>query len=283
MAPANMKKPKALLFDIGGVCVISPMSAILDYERSQNIPIGWINYAISKSKPNGAWQQLERGDILMDQAFFAAFKRDLEHPFRWKEYLMMLAKRRAEKSDQKHQPISESDLPPPPTVDAEAMFWNMMRVSRQPDPYMAPALRKLKQSGQFILGALSNTVIFPPGHPFGMPSERPEEDVKAQFDVFVSSAHVGLRKPERPIYELAVRWLTEAYQAGTWGGGKQPGTLEPQDIVFLDDIGENLKMGKAVGIRTIKVPLNGTKDVVRQLEQLTGLSLLEDAAGTSKL
>lgn len=54
---------------------------------------------------------------------------------------------------------------------------------------MYPALQALKKSGKYILAALSNTVIFPEGHPFSNPP--PDKDIKRVFDVFVSSAHVG--------------------------------------------------------------------------------------------
>ncbi|KAK5279440.1 hypothetical protein LTR16_007673, partial [Cryomyces antarcticus] len=65
------KPPKALLFDIGGVCVVSPFQAILDYETAHGIPPGWVNFSISRSAPNGAWQRLERGEIPLDAAYFA--------------------------------------------------------------------------------------------------------------------------------------------------------------------------------------------------------------------
>jgi hypothetical protein len=38
----------------------------------------------------------------------------------------------------------------------------MMDGSRAPDPWMFPALKKLKASGKHILAALSNTMIYPP-------------------------------------------------------------------------------------------------------------------------
>lgn len=284
------RRPKALLFDIGGVCVISPMSAILAYERENGIPPGWVNFAISRSKPDGAWHKLERGDIDCDARFFAAFKADLENAAHWPAFMGMLAARKASKaakggrSGSASQQLSKKDLPPVPTVDAETMFWRMMYAAREPDPYMAPALRKLRASGQFLLGALSNTVIFPPGHPLSAPIDDPKMDVKANFDVFVSSAHVGLRKPHRPVYELAMRWMGDAYRSGEWGGGGKPaGELAAEDVVFLDDIGENLKGAKEVGMQTIKVPLGRTKEVVEQLERMTGLSLLEPDSGKSRL
>ncbi|KKY17030.1 putative epoxide hydrolase [Diplodia seriata] len=78
--PAKQSRPKALLFDIGGVCVVSPFQAILDYERAHGIPVGWVNAAIAAAAPAGAWQRVERGEVPLDDAFFAAFAEDLAAP-----------------------------------------------------------------------------------------------------------------------------------------------------------------------------------------------------------
>lgn len=130
---------------------------------------------------------------------------------------------------------------------------------------MYPALKKLRASGQFLMGALSNTIIFPDGHEYNNAS-----DVKNQFDFFISSAHTGLRKPDPKIYQVALQEMDNlAKQRGL------PGT-NPNDIVFFDDIGENLKGAKMAGMRTIKVTLEKTKDAVKELERLTGLQLLNE-------
>ena len=54
---------------------------------------------------------------------------------------------------------------------------------------MYPALQALQKSGKYILAALSNTVPFAEDHPYANPP--PEQDIRAVFDVFISSAHVG--------------------------------------------------------------------------------------------
>ena len=168
---------------------------------------------------------------------------------------------------------SRGSIPSLPSIDAEALFWEMMRVSREPDPYIFPALKKLKASKKFIIAALSNTVIYPPDHEYN--TDRAE--VRSQFDVFISSAHVGLRKPDRKIYDLAVKELDKVSKE-TGGAG-----LEAGDIVFLDDIGENLKTGKDVGMQTIKVQLGATWNAVEELEKITGLDLMDAETRRSKL
>ncbi|KAI1091038.1 HAD-like protein [Rostrohypoxylon terebratum] len=264
---ADRKKPKVLLFDIGGVCVISPFQSILDYELSLGIPPGWINFSISKTAPSGFWHRLERGEIALDDAFYAGFDRDLHDPVRWDTFY---------KVQQSKNPSLPNEIPPLPNLDARWLFNDMMTASTAPDPWMHPALRNLRASGQFILAALSNTVIFPPGHALH------REDffagpIRELFDVFVSSAHVGLRKPDPQIYQYALNEVNNfakshvAEPRGQTLGWKDG--IKPEDIVFLDDIGENLKAAKKAGFRTIKVPLGKAFEAVDELEDITGLKL----------
>jgi epoxide hydrolase-like predicted phosphatase len=252
MAPS---RPKVCLFDIGGVCVISPFKAILEYEQRSNIPVGYVNYSIRALTPNGTWHKFERGEIEYGPEYFKAFKADLENPKLWAQF-------HAEKLN-----VTDPDkLPPIPSIDTEVLYHTMMGMSRQPDPWMWPALKKLKADGRYHLAALSNTSIFPDSAPLIGPPAK--EDVKQIFDVFVSSAHVGMRKPNRDIYEYTLEKLREK-----WGRDIQYG-----DIVFLDDIGENLKMARSLGIRTIRVFLGRTKEAVRELEEVTGLRLIDEKA-----
>ncbi|KAL3438011.1 hypothetical protein BDV09DRAFT_182950 [Aspergillus tetrazonus] len=239
MAP--YQRPVGLLFDIGGVCVVSPFQAILDYEIAHNIPPGWVNFSISRTSPHGSWHKLERGDIKMDADFFAGFNKDLRDPKLWKLFNEGLQKKEPSK-------VLEAN-PPLPEIDAEWLFWEMMRVSRTPDKFMWPALKKLKESGKFIMGALSNTVIFPDGHEFNKDAIGRE----TMFDFFISSAHTGLRKPDPKIYQVALEEMNAAAQRK---GIKQP--VRACDVVFLDDIGQNLKPAKAIGMRTIKAPYSKT-------------------------
>ncbi|KAK1146455.1 hypothetical protein N8T08_002881 [Aspergillus melleus] len=249
--------PLGLLFDIGGVCVVSPFQAILDYEIANNIPTGWVNFSISRTSPNGSWHKLERGEIKLDADFFTAFNSDLKNPELWRKY----------HETHLRKPTGDASLLPPlPELDAEWLFWEMMRISREPDPYMFPALRKLKESGKFVLGALSNTVRFPDGHPYNNDTAK----IRAPFDFFISSAHTGLRKPDPKIYAAAVNEMDAmAKKKGMKGASAS-------DIVFFDDIGENLKGAKKAGMRTVKVNLGKTQDAVRELEKITGLQLLDN-------
>ncbi|CZR53435.1 related to epoxide hydrolase [Phialocephala subalpina] len=301
MPPSN--QPKVLLFDIGGVCmavtnsvffgdkrachctfqvspkislqkslqypplkVVSPFQAILDHEIAHGIPPGWINHSISRTSPNGFWHRLERGEIPIDASFFRGFTSDLHNSSLWSTFYT---------TSRQNDPSLPKEIPPLPKIDGEEVFWKMMSKSRDFDPWMYPALQKLKESGRFILSALSNTVIFPTNHPYANPPS--EKDIRRIFDVFVSSAHVGLRKPSPEIYALALEMVNEYAKANRdTEQGKRLGWKEgvrAEEVVFLDDIGENLKAGKKAGFRTIRVHLGRAFEAVDELEDVTGMQL----------
>jgi beta-phosphoglucomutase-like phosphatase (HAD superfamily) len=165
-----------------------------------------------------------------------------------------------------------------PQIEAEPLFWRMMTVSRSPNPHVHPYLThlsSLRPNLPFLLGALSNTVTFPPGHPFAQqiptspnsstPSDPPNTHatLRSLFHVFVASAEVGLRKPDPKIYELALRELNKV--------GKE--NVEAKDVLFIDDIGENLKAAKGVGMRTLRVELGKGEKAVGELEGITGIRM----------
>ncbi len=67
---------------------------------------------------------------------------------------------------------------------------------------------------------------------------RPElADVLALFDAVFESSKLGVRKPDPAFYALACEALG----------------VSPDEVVFLDDLGINLKPARAMGMRTIKV------------------------------
>ena len=234
--------------------VVSPFKAILEYEDNRKIPRGYINFTIRELTPNGSWHKAERGELPLDDKWFRQFKADIERPDMWRKF-------HADRLGIK----DPSKLPSVPDVDAESLYWTMMSTARVNDPFMYPALKKLKQRG-WRLAAMSNTTIFPEGHEF---NKRGSEDVREFFEVFVSSAHVGMRKPNRDIYDYTLGKVREYWPEID---------VKAEDVVFLDDIGENLKMGKKVGMRTIRVFLGKTADAVKELEQATGEELLDGAA-----
>jgi FMN phosphatase YigB (HAD superfamily) len=218
---------------------------------------------------------------LTDKKFFAAWKADLQDEKRWRTYYARyLVESRKEKGGVEPG-VAAYDVPPVPDIDTEWLHVEMMRIARQLDPHMGPALKKLRQyadqsDGALILGALSNTSIFPPEHPL---YDATTTDGKASkgldgiFDVFVSSAYVGMRKPAEDIYKYAMTRLHE-YVKTRW----LDRSVRGEDIVFIDDIGYNLKTAKNLGMRTIKVNLGRADLAVKELEKVTGLDLSSDKA-----
>jgi epoxide hydrolase-like predicted phosphatase len=61
-------------------------------------------------------------------------------------------------------------------------------------------------------------------------------DVRAEFDVYVNSALVGLSKPDPSIYRLTLERLD----------------VEPKQAVFLDDLVRNVDSAREVGIHAIQ-------------------------------
>jgi putative hydrolase of the HAD superfamily len=79
--------------------------------------------------------------------------------------------------------------------------------------------------------------------------------VDGLFDVVVESSKTGLRKPDPRIYELTCEQLD----------------VEPSEVVFLDDLGINLKPAAQMGMTTIKVI---DADVaLAELEAVVGFAL----------
>ncbi|KAK7087596.1 hypothetical protein V1264_021627 [Littorina saxatilis] len=83
------------------------------------------------------------------------------------------------------------------------------------------------------------------------------------FDVVTESCRVGRRKPHPDIYKHCLSSLE----------------VEPQEALFLDDLGINLKAANQIGIDTIKV--NSPAQAVQDLEEKLGCRLQGYAEGTS--
>ncbi len=116
-------------------------------------------------------------------------------------------------------------------------------------PEMVAVVRHLR--GRVKLGSITNNVAR------DEPAQRRTSgiDVHSLFDVVVESAIVGVRKPERRIYEIACEQLG----------------IEPPEAVFLDDLGANLKGARALGMHTIKV--DETTRAIDELEEALGIPL----------
>ena len=116
-------------------------------------------------------------------------------------------------------------------------------------PQMVRALHRLHEAS-IPLALLTNNVA---------PIERPGplDSLLDCFDIVVQSSLEGVRKPEPAFYALALQRL---------------GGLPASHVVFLDDLGVNLKPAREMGMTTIKV---GEPDAaLRELSALVGLDLV---------
>jgi hypothetical protein len=88
-----MQPYKTIIFDIGGVCVGSPLQGVAKYEKQHNLPKKYINVAIEKSGESGAFQRLERGELSIPE-FYEIFGKELSDPINKEYYLKYLQSRK---------------------------------------------------------------------------------------------------------------------------------------------------------------------------------------------
>ena len=104
-------------------------------------------------------------------------------------------------------------------------------------PEMVRALRACKQ--HYTNACVTNNVNAGPGRGFDRDPQRGAQcqAVLDLFDTVIESSKVGARKPEPRFFELVCVQLR----------------IVPEQAVYLDDLGANLKPARAMGMRTIKV------------------------------
>ncbi|SCB52491.1 putative hydrolase of the HAD superfamily [Bradyrhizobium shewense] len=119
-------------------------------------------------------------------------------------------------------------------------------------PEMVEALRRIK--AQFKTGCITNNL---PANAIGSMTGRSLyiAEVMVLFDHVIESAKIGLRKPDPRIYRLMVETLK----------------VDPNNCVYLDDLGVNLKPARDMGMTTIKVTSGA--QAIAELEKATGLKL----------
>jgi len=100
-------------------------------------------------------------------------------------------------------------------------------------PEMVTMLDRVKAAG-YLIACLTNNVT---GAHADDDRSREIGAIMARFDAVLESSKVGCRKPEPRFYEIACAMLD----------------VHPEECVFLDDLGINLKPAAAMGMTTIKV------------------------------
>jgi len=203
----------AVIFDLGGVVLGSPLQAFRDYEAQLGLSPGALGMVVVRSGSEGAWSRLERGEHDM-ASFVGAFDAELRAA----------------------------------GVEASAAVLMKLIAEYSPlRPQMVSAVRRLRERG-LRTAALTNNWV-------SEDQQAKMDLLRAEFDVFVESARVGLRKPDPRIYLLTCEQLA----------------VEPAQAAFLDDLGENLKAARALGMTTIKVV--EPEAALVELEQIVGFGL----------
>ena len=120
-------------------------------------------------------------------------------------------------------------------------------------PAMIALLDQLRGKG-LRLACLTNNL--PVGDGPGMSQDADHADkvaeVLGRFELVLESCRVGTRKPEPEFFRLACEKMQVA----------------PEEVIFLDDLGINLKPARAMGMTTIKVV--STEQALETLSQLDG-------------
>jgi putative hydrolase of the HAD superfamily len=127
----------------------------------------------------------------------------------------------------------------------------------EPRPAMVEALRRCGQ--HYVTACLTNNVKTGMGH--GLPATEARaaqvQEILGLFDHVFESSLIGARKPEPRFYRMALEALK----------------VQPREVVYLDDLGINLKPARAMGMTTIKV--QDADQALRELQSILDLPLLD--------
>jgi len=203
---------RAVILDLGGVVLDSPLHTIAAYERERGLPAGAVNRLVVAAGPEGAWSRLERGEL--DVAAFV--------------------------------PLFDAECAAAGHALCTRTLMERISEAARPRPRMLEAIGRIRAAG-LRASALTNNWVGDEGADRSWLHEL--------FDAVVESSAVGLRKPDPRIYALALERLGVA----------------PAEVVFLDDIGRNLKPARALGMHTIKV--EHPDAALDELAALLGLAL----------
>ena len=105
-------------------------------------------------------------------------------------------------------------------------------------PEMVKALKKIKN--KLVQGCLTNNIQSTDNQKIQKENtsiSRAHQEIMRLFDFVFESSKENVRKPDPRFYELAC----------------DRGRVNPNEVIFLDDLGINLKPARVLGMKTIKV------------------------------
>lgn len=207
------RKIKLILWDFGGVLTESPIKKFKEFEKNNKIPIGTIVNINSNNKYDNAWAKLEK-NLINKKQFSKLFLKEAKNL------------------------NIEEEL----NIDEILACLNV-----DLNEEMVSFFLKLKD--KIPCACLTNNI-----------SENVSKDAgdtflnfKRNFIQVFESCKIGMRKPEKKIYEYVARQLS----------------VKPENILFLDDLGVNLKIAKSVGFITHKV--EKTDDTITYLKKMLNI------------
>ena len=123
-------------------------------------------------------------------------------------------------------------------------------------PEMIKALKAIQ--GNLVQACLTNNIFSPETtlSDENVSIAGKNNEVMGLFDFVIASSEQNVRKPDPAFYHLA---LKEA-------------KVDPEEAVFLDDLGINLKPAKTLGMHTIKVV--NSQDALKELNSLLFINIL---------
>lgn len=207
--------PRAVVFDLGGVVFDSPLHFLADYEELKGLEPAFIAKMVGGYGSTDGPWQQLERGEIELAEFCEAFDGLLR------------------------------------THGVELSTADMMRdmgTRAQLRPQMVRAIRRLR-AANLRVGALTNNWVTDEDYDARM------QPLREEFDLFIESCKVGMRKPEPRIYELTVDRIG----------------VSATETIFLDDIGGNLKVARSLGMTTIKVSEPGA--ALQELGRLVGLEL----------
>ena len=217
----------AVIFDFGGVLASNgrPSDVVKRFPNDPADKVMKVMMGEYGQDTNHPWHRLERGEISM------------------LEYRQQLAPLVLEAGLQPMAPVG----PPPQSNDPQVGSRDGVNIQFEPNAPIIDLVHHLKAAG-LRLGVLTNNV-----REF-RDLWWPMLDFANIFDDVVDSHEVGMRKPNRAIYELTLNRLG----------------VEAHRTAFLDDAQSNVDAASAVGIYGIWVDIDPTQAVqrVRQLANL---------------
>ena len=228
---------KAVFFDLGGVILEPPQKKFLRYIKSIGMPYSFLTKLFNKK--DSSFEKLEKGEITITE-FYPRF--DLE------------ALELAKENNMCFQDIFSAEklfLTLKPQI--ESSFFDQKNGVRHS---MLEAVSILRSHGVKTCALTNNWIDDYPSSK--LYSAVLFTNLKQYFDVFVESARLNIRKPDADIFEHTLNKI------GT----------RPEETIFLDDLGTNLKTAKSLGIKCIKV--QNPQEALATLEETIGIKLCKN-------